>query len=127
MPTLEVARGESRKKEAGTHIDFGALWEVTSGLIQDEVSSLPLSFSLLLSTVGTYVLLLLVLCSTNLFTYSLLMFILCTQTVATKLLQHTHNHLHTETLFLSGQWGLQIHRLCRGSGRSLSASYQATT
>ena len=42
MPTLTEVRGESRKKEAGTHVDFSAIWEVPdAGLVQDEVINLP--------------------------------------------------------------------------------------
>lgn len=38
MPTLTVARGESKKKEAASHVDFGAIWEiVSSDLVQHEV------------------------------------------------------------------------------------------
>lgn len=38
MPTLTVARGESKKKEAASNVDFGAIWEiVTSDLIHHEV------------------------------------------------------------------------------------------
>lgn len=38
MPTLTVARGESKKKEAASNVDFGAIWEiVSSDLVQHEV------------------------------------------------------------------------------------------
>lgn len=38
MPTLTVARGESKKKEAASNVDFGAIWEiVSSDLVQQEV------------------------------------------------------------------------------------------
>lgn len=38
MPTLKVARGESKKKDAASNVDFGAIWEIVSpDLVQHEV------------------------------------------------------------------------------------------